>query len=72
MNCDRELYSYTMPGDVILALYIGTRTGFGMGGPVFVDQKWSRVHFWHAKSGLVGPLFAGTTFGMTGLCIGYC
>ena len=36
-----------------------------MGGPVFVDQKWSRVHFWHAKSGLVGPLFAGTTFGMT-------
>ena len=46
---------------------IGTRTCFGMGGPVFVDQKWSRVHFWHAKSGLVGPLFAGTTFGMTGL-----
>ena len=43
-----------------------TRTGFGKVGPVFVNQKWSRVHFWHAKSGLVGPLFAGTTFGVTG------
>ena len=53
-----------MPGDVILALYIGTRTGFGMGGSVFVYHKWSRVHFWHAKSGLVGLLFAGTTFGI--------
>ena len=69
MNCDRELWLYNVRRcDPSL---IGTRTGFGMGGLVFVDQKWSRVHFWHAKSGPVGPLFAGTTFGMTGTLLNW-